>query len=93
MQKTLGDIDKAFELGNIFSASNEDLVEYLQVLNSESILNEATRSRAINRCITINTLINLRFIKSVERRDTILTWVVITLAALTLASSIIQIFK
>ena len=93
MQKTLGDIDKAFETGDVFNASDEVLVEYLRVLNYEPIPNEYTRHRAIIRGITINTLINLRFIKSVERRNTILTWVVIALAALTLTASIIQILE
>ena len=97
-QQTQGDVDNAFRTGEVYDAPNDVLIEYLRVLNTGSIPNEMVRHRETNRCITINTLINLRFIKSVERSNTIYTWIVIVLAAmslmlgaLSLVASIIQI--
>ena len=88
---TLDDIHDAFETGDLFNEPDDVLMEYLRVLNTGSIPNEYARHRAINHAITVNTLINLRFIKSVERSNTIYTWVVIVLAVLTLITSIVQI--
>ena len=88
---THDEIHRAFETGDVFNKSDDVLMEYLRVLNTGGIPNENVRHRAINHAITVNTLINLRFIKSVERSNRIYTWVVIILAMLSLAASVIQI--
>ncbi len=67
--------------------------EFLRVLNTGYIPNEMVRHRETNRCVTINTLVNLRFLKSVERTNTLLAWIVIVLAVVDVTASVIQIVK
>jgi hypothetical protein len=71
------DVDSAFRTGEVYDASNDVLRQYLQVLNIQGIPNDMVRHRATNRCITINTIINMRFIEKIERLNTRLAIVVI----------------
>jgi hypothetical protein len=87
---TSTDVNKAFESGAVYTASDEELVEYLRVLNSTGIANPAWQHCAINRATTINTLINLRYFKRVDRSNTIVTWVVVALAAVEIVVSLLR---
>jgi hypothetical protein len=81
---TADDVDHAFRAGEVYDASNDVLRKYLQVLNTQGIPNDRVRHRATNRCTTINTIINMRFIESVERLNTRLTVIVIALTIMTI---------
>ncbi len=81
---TADTVDNAFRTGEVYDAPNNILREYLKVLNTKGIPNDMVRHRATNRCITVNTIINMRFIESIERLNTRLTVVVIVLTLITI---------
>jgi len=90
---TTDDVDRAFRTSEVFNAPDDTLIKYLRVLNTGSILNETTRHRAINRCITINAVINLRLAKRIDRSNRILSFIVIVLAIANVAATILQSFR
>ncbi|MEW6112065.1 MAG: hypothetical protein AB1664_08035 [Thermodesulfobacteriota bacterium] len=89
---TFDDVSKAFDTNEVFNASDELLMEYLSVLNTEGIENDRVRHRAINRCITIHAIISLRLAKIIDRSNKVLTWIVIVLASVSVVGTIVQIY-
>jgi hypothetical protein len=90
-QVTQDDVDRAFQTGEVYNAPDETLMEYLRVLCTGHVPNEMVRHRETNRCITINTLVNVRLTKKIDRTNTILAIVGIVLAVVGVAATIVQV--
>ena len=88
---TQDDVDRAFQTGEVYNAPDETLMEYLRVLCTGHVPNEMVRHRETNRCITINTLVNVRLTKKVDQANTILTIIGIVLAVVSVAATIVQV--
>lgn len=87
------DVDKVFGSGKVYNAPDQLLLEYLRVLCTGSVANEMVRHRETNRCVTINTLMNMRLINKIDRTNTILIVFSIILAITGVVTSIIQVIK
>ena len=88
---TQDDVDRAFQTGEVYNAPDETLMEYLRVLCTGHVPNEMVRHRETNRCITINTLVNVRLTKKIDQANTILTIIGIVLAVVSVAATIVQV--
>ena len=89
---TQDDVTRAFQTGEVYDAPDETLMEYLRVLCTTSYVpNASVRQRETNRCITINTLVNVRLTKKIDRANTILTIIGIVLAVVSVAATIVQV--
>jgi hypothetical protein len=85
-------MDNAFETGEILKASEETLQKYLWHLCTEGIDNERVRHRAIVRALTINHIQMQRHIDKLNKRNTFLQWLVISLAILAFIATGYQIY-
>lgn len=82
--------DELFDQGIIFDASDEELKNALKDLSTGNVSNETVRHREIIRGITINTIINQRYIDKLEYRNQLLSWVIIALTTTSIILSIIR---
>ncbi len=92
---TIGDeLNRVFETGSVFEASDEKLNKYLRYLTSEPILNTAVQYRANNRCQIISTIKTFRLVDQlqkkndqVQRLNKYLTIIIIILTIMTILMS------
>ena len=82
--------DEAFRTGLITKESNEQLQKRLMDLCTGQIPNESVRHREIIRGITINHILLQRHIDKLNQRNTVLQWVIIVLAIVTIFTGSIQ---
>ena len=80
--RTWADLDAAFTSGSVRTASDADLLEYLQVCSTAAIHNDRLDALTINRTITLNALLTQNFLRRENQSTGKLTWVVIVLAIL-----------
>lgn len=86
-------LDEAFEKGQIFNATDDELNRYLQHLCSGSVVNEVVRHREMNRCLVINTMRNFRFLDRIERTNKRFTIVIVILTILTVVLSVYSLYQ
>jgi hypothetical protein len=76
------DVNNAFTSGSVRTASDDELLEYLQVCSTIAMHNDRIQALSINRTITLNALLTQNFLRRENRATGKLTWVVIVLAVL-----------
>lgn len=89
---TQDNMSSAFETGEVFQASDEELLSYLKLLCTGHIPNDMIRYRETNRCITINAILTKRFMDKVDRDNSRLQKLVFLLTIVGIIVAIVQIF-
>jgi len=84
------EVNKAFDSGNVFSATPEKLVDYLKSLAIENVPNTSVQHRQIIRAMVINHLQLVRLIEDLDRRNTIVTIALIVIGVASLIASGLQ---
>lgn len=84
------DVNDAFRSGRVWGEPDARLLEYLRVLCSEIIRNDEVRTLAVNRCLTLNTILTRRFMERVDRATTYYSRAVIGLTIAAVAAAIVQ---
>lgn len=74
------DVLKAFASGSVFSAPDVELYEYLNALCKTPFDNDRVRHRVLIQGITISQLLMKNFANRLDRKNTVLTVLVIVLA-------------
>lgn len=70
----------------------EELQETLLELSREHILNPGVQHRAIIQALTILNIQNRRHIEEIEKRNRILTWVIVGLTAVSIILSGVELY-
>jgi len=83
-------VSDKFRVENPQDWDDKMLAELLVELTQEHILNEMTRHRAIIQALTILNIQNQRHFDRIEKRNLILTWLIV---ALTVTSILMPIFN
>ena len=86
-------LNEIFKDNKYRKMSDEELLDILSKLSSETIENEATKHRAIVRAVVISSELQQRHINRIEKRNTYLTYVIIGLTVASIVTSLLQIFK
>ena|SRR4030042_499475 len=81
-----------FGTGKILNVPEETLQKYLWHLCTEGVDNERVRHREIIRALTINHIQIQRHIDKLNKRNTVLQWIVISLAILAFIATGFQIY-
>jgi hypothetical protein len=76
-------LNDIFQDNKYRNMTDNELLDVLSKLSSETILNEATKHRAIVRAIVLSSELQQRYVNRIEKRNTFLTIIIIVL---TLAS-------
>ena len=84
------EVDRAFENGTVFDASQEQLSRWLENLCTGSVPNPDVQHREIIRGITINHIQMTRLIADLNRRNTWLAVVIGLITFFSLAASVMQ---
>ena len=84
------EVDRAFENGTVFDASQEQLSRWLENLCTGSVPNPDVPHREIIRGITINHIQMTRLIADLNRRNTWLAVVIGLITFFSLAASVMQ---
>src|SRR5712691_11718943 len=77
------EVDRAFENGTVFDASQEQLSRWLENLCTGSVPNPDVQHREIIRGITINHIQMTRLIADLNRRN---TWLAVVIGLITFFS-------
>ena len=89
---TWANLNDAFTSGSVLTASDAELLEYLQVCSTIAMHNDRLDALSINRTITLNALLTENFLRRENRATGRLTWVVIVLAVLNVVGIGVQIW-
>lgn len=89
---TWQNLNDALTSGSVRTASDADLLEYLQVCSTIAMHNDRADALSINRTITLNALLTQNFLRRENRATGRLTWVVIGLAVLQVVGICVQIW-
>lgn len=81
-------VDDLFRTAEFFTAEDEILDDALKELSMRDVPNSTVQHREVIRAITINAIKNQRHIDRIERRNRILTWILITLTVTSILFSI-----
>ncbi len=79
---TWANVNDAFTSGSVRTATDAELLEYLQVCSTIAMHNDRLDALSINRTITLNALLTANLLRRENRATGRLTWVVIVLAVL-----------
>lgn len=79
---TWHDLHEPFTSGSVRTATDEALLEYLEICSTVAMHNDRLNALSINRAITINALLTQNFLRRENQATGKLTWVVIVLAVL-----------
>jgi hypothetical protein len=77
------------ERGTIFDVKDETLLRYLRILALRRVESEANHPHWINKATLISNILNSRYVKKVDRRNAILTYVIIFLSVAAVVASFI----
>ena len=89
---TWENVNNAFTSGSVRTASDSELLEYLQACSTIAMHNDRLDALSINRTITLNALLTQNFLRRENRATGRLTWVVIGLAVLQVVEIGVQIW-
>jgi hypothetical protein len=89
---TWANLNDAFTSGSVRTASDAELLEYLQVCSTIAMHNDRLNALSINRTITLNALLTQNFLRRANQATGRLTWVVIVLAVLNVVGIGVQIW-
>ena len=90
--RTWQELSDAFTSGSVRTASDEVLLEYLELCSTAAMHNDRLDALSINRVITINALLTQTFLRRENRATVRLTWIVIGLALLQVIGIGVQIW-
>ena len=90
--RTWQELSEAFTSGSVRTASDETLLEYLELCSTAAMHNDRLDALSINRVITINALLTQNFLRRENQATVRLTWVVIVLATLSVLEIGVQIW-
>ncbi|HEV2750992.1 MAG TPA: hypothetical protein VGV12_10770 [Gemmatimonadales bacterium] len=90
--RTWQDLTEAFTSGSVRTASDETLLEYLELCSALAMHNDRLDALSINRVITINALLTQSFLRRENQATGKLTWIVIVLAVLNVIGIGVQIW-
>ena len=90
--RTWQDLSNAFTSGSVRTASDEVLLEYLELCSTAAMHNDRLDALSINRVITINALLTQNVLRRENRATVRLTWIVILLALLNVIGIGVQIW-
>jgi len=90
--RTWQELSDAFTSGSVRTASDEVLLEYLELCSTAAMHNDRLDALSINRVITINALLTQNFLRRENRATVRLTWIVIGLALLQVIGIGVQIW-
>jgi hypothetical protein len=78
------------EKGTIYDVKDETLLEYLRILAFLRVESEANHPHWINKATLISNILNSRYMKKVDRRNLVLTGVIIILSIAAVVASFIR---
>lgn len=84
------EVSDEFRTSNPENWKNEKLDEAILSLSREHIPNDMVRHRAIIQALTIINIKNQRHFDYIEKRNLILTWVIVGLTGVSITLSILQ---
>ncbi len=84
--------NKAFHSESILKADDDTLLRHLYGLSNYPVRNEMLHPGLVVRGLTINHVLLQRHIEKLDRRATVLQWIVITLTALAVLVGGVQIW-
>ena len=90
--RTWQELSDAFTSGSVRTASDEVLLEYLELCSTAAMHNDRLDALSINRVVTINALLTQDFLRRENRATVRLTWIVIGLALLQVIGIGVQIW-
>jgi hypothetical protein len=85
--------EEAFEVfsnGNIDSLPRQKLIEYIQALSCVNSNNIDERLKRSTQVQSLNTIYNIKVMEALDKKNTILTRIVMALAGLSLAATVTQ---
>jgi hypothetical protein len=85
-------MDLAFESGDIWDSPEDDMREFLSILNKQGIPNERVQHRAIIRALTINHIQMQRILAAQDKSNRITQFWFMVLAVGGLIASVVAIF-
>ncbi len=88
--RTETDVLEAFASGNVFNAPDSELYAYLNALCKTPFDNERIRHRVIIQGLTIGQLLMKNFASRLDRKNTLLTVVVIILATVSICAQLLH---
>ncbi len=92
IEKLANEADKIISDGNIISLSKSKLIEYIQALSCINInVDIDARLKTLTQAQFLTSIYNTKVIETLDKKNTILTRVVITLASFSFVASTIQI--
>lgn len=83
---------KAVTDGDILSLSESQLIEHIQEICSAAPLSAENAITQLNKIQSLSTVYNVKIIKALDAKNTLLTRIVIILAGFSFIASAIQIY-
>jgi hypothetical protein len=78
------------EKGTIYGVKDETLLQYLRILAIKRVESEANHPHWINKATLISNILNSRYMKKVDKRNCVLTCVIIVLSVVAVVASFIR---
>ena len=90
-RETEASLDRAFSEHTVDTKTDEELIQFLHVLENRAIHNDLVRHREIIRALTINHIRMSRFLKSLDDKNARLSRLVIILTFVAVIAGTIQV--